>query len=264
MQGRLTDEDVRSIVRLLSMVCEVEGGRIAQVRALMGGLSRLVSAGYWAWGRGVELYPGSLPKWILTACGGFDQSGMAKLLKAQEHPDMATLTAPFARLLAEKGGQVTRLRQQTDPDDHFSKSGAYQFWADAGIAPGILSCRPIDETSVSVAAIYRRMDEPRFTARESKIAHIVLTEVSWLHDHPDEARQRERLAALSPRERTVLNLLALGYPRKQVADNLGLSLHTINDYTKHLYRTFGVHSQQELMARFYTGDGGDGDFDPQI
>ncbi len=264
MNGRLSDEDVRAIVRLLSAVCEVKGGRIAQVKALMHGLCELVGARHWAWGRGVELQPGGLPKWILTVCGGFKKDEMAKFFKAQEHPDLAALTEPFAKLLAERGGQVTRLRQQTDPQDNFSRSGAYQLWAEAGISPGILSCRPIDASSVSVAAIYRKIDEPLFSARESKIAHIILTEVSWLHDLPDQPTQRERMAGLSPRERTVFNLLTMGYPRKQIAADLAISLHTVNDYAKHLYRIFGVHSQQELMARFYSGDGGDGEFDPQI
>ena len=41
-----------------------------------------------------------------------------------------------------------------------------------------------------------------------------------------------------------------GTPRKEIAADLGLSLHTVNDHLKQIYRHFGVRSQVELVARF--------------
>ena len=37
---------------------------------------------------------------------------------------------------------------------------------------------------------------------------------------------------------------------KQIAGRLGISTHTVNDYTKLLYRRLGVSGRAELQARF--------------
>jgi DNA-binding CsgD family transcriptional regulator len=39
-----------------------------------------------------------------------------------------------------------------------------------------------------------------------------------------------------------------------VADQLNLSIHTVSDYVKDIYRNFGVQSHAELMRRFTRGD----------
>ena len=54
-----------------------------------------------------------------------------------------------------------------------------------------------------------------------------------------------------------LALLVQGYKRDQIADHLKLSLHTVNDYVKAVFKHFGARSQAELMVRFQAGDGGD-------
>jgi DNA-binding CsgD family transcriptional regulator len=48
----------------------------------------------------------------------------------------------------------------------------------------------------------------------------------------------------------VLERLLRGDGAKQVASHLGLSIHTVNDYTKELYRRFGVNSRAELLSLF--------------
>ncbi len=47
-----------------------------------------------------------------------------------------------------------------------------------------------------------------------------------------------------------------GLPRKLVADRMGLSVHTVNDYAKQIYDYFQVKSHAELLTRFRAGDGG--------
>lgn len=62
----------------------------------------------------------------------------------------------------------------------------------------------------------------------------------------DEPTPRE----LAPRCRQVLIGLLQGEGDKQVAARLSLGMHTVNEYTKLIYRHFGVRGRSELMARW--------------
>lgn len=53
---------------------------------------------------------------------------------------------------------------------------------------------------------------------------------------------------LSARQRDVLGLLLLGRSLTQIAGELGISEHTVNDHRKVIYRTIGVSSRSELAA----------------
>ncbi len=46
-----------------------------------------------------------------------------------------------------------------------------------------------------------------------------------------------------------MSALARGLGEKQVADELGVSPHTVHEYVKALYRRLGVTSRAELFAR---------------
>ena len=61
------------------------------------------------------------------------------------------------------------------------------------------------------------------------------------------------LRQLSPRQRETLACVLQGASEKETADRLGLSTHTVHQYMKALYRSFGVHTRSELMARFLGG-----------
>jgi two-component system response regulator NreC len=64
-----------------------------------------------------------------------------------------------------------------------------------------------------------------------------------------EARQREEEAEppLSPREREVLRLIALGYTNKQAADALYLSVKTVETYRARLMAKLGLRTRAELV-----------------
>jgi len=55
--------------------------------------------------------------------------------------------------------------------------------------------------------------------------------------------QENILSALTSREREVLDLIGIGYSNKDIAKILVISEHTVNDYTKKIYRKLGVHSR---------------------
>ena len=58
------------------------------------------------------------------------------------------------------------------------------------------------------------------------------------------------LADLSLRERQILESISSGQRVAAIADTLGISLHTVRNHLKSIFRKLGVRSQIELLGRF--------------
>ncbi len=56
-------------------------------------------------------------------------------------------------------------------------------------------------------------------------------------------------SGLSEREAEVMAMVAKGRSSQRVADDLGVSLSTVNSHIYHIYRKMGVHSRQEMIDR---------------
>src|ERR1700744_4590218 len=55
---------------------------------------------------------------------------------------------------------------------------------------------------------------------------------------------------LSQRERSVLDGLAEGLAYKQIADQLGVSIHTVRNYIRRIYEKLHVRTRTEAVAKF--------------
>lgn len=73
------------------------------------------------------------------------------------------------------------------------------------------------------------------------------------HDEDKHKFASRSIPRLPPRQRTVLALLLRGLSRKQIATELELSNHTVNDHVKDIYHAFEVHSYPELIRKFMEG-----------
>ncbi len=56
--------------------------------------------------------------------------------------------------------------------------------------------------------------------------------------------------AITPRESEILSLLARGYRSKEVADDLKISVPTVNTHVRNIYEKLQVRSRAEAVARF--------------
>ena len=70
----------------------------------------------------------------------------------------------------------------------------------------------------------------------------------------DESALRERLrtgeyAGLTPREREIILMLALGCDTSEVSSTLGISVSTVRNHLKSIYRKLGVGSQVMLVRK---------------
>ena len=62
--------------------------------------------------------------------------------------------------------------------------------------------------------------------------------------------ERANLAALSPREQSVLALLSKGYLYKEIAESLGVSGPTVSTYIRRIYDKLQVHSRTQAITRY--------------
>lgn len=252
----LSESDVRAIVRLLGQVIASPDGLREKRRMLMDGLCQMVNATSWAWCM-AEFDPDKPPSFIGFEHGGWEEERFARYIEAMNHPDMEKVTRPSSIELKEKGTQLTRTRRQMDPDMLLERTAAAEFWEKADIGAILISQRPMEDGGISGVAVYRRLDLPHFDERESRIAHILLSEIPWLHFSAFPDRASQEITRLYPRHRAVLNLLAEGWSRKKIAASLGITENTVHGYAKKIFKHFGVHSQNELLVRLSKGDGGD-------
>jgi len=253
--GGLPESDVRAIVRLLGETAFRRGGIHECRKALMNGLCPLIGADAWLWCM-ADMEPGKPLSHSGILHGGFDDERFPWFLQAINHPSLAKANHQVAGLLADEKRHLTLGRKRVEDPCFPILSGACgELWHKAGIGTLMLSLRPMETGGATGIAMYRRPGAPDFDEREIRIAHILLTEVSWLHyeSFPEKAA----LSRLSPRHRTVLNLLCEGWPRKKIAAQLHVSVNTIHGYVRDVFRHFGAHSQAELISRFTHGVGGD-------
>ncbi len=251
----LMESDVRAMVRLLGEVASLEGGHDERKKFLMDGVCDLIGAKCWVWGLMSKFVPEEPPVYTAMATGGFEADQFPKLLVAFEHPDLSLLTAPLAEKMADRGKQITRRREDYDPNDFFPRSDASAFFSAADVDAPLLTFRPIQKGCVSGIGFYRPFSSERFTEREAQIAHIILSEVDWLHEQGWPWSPAVQLPHLPLRCRLALNLMLEGLSRKQVAEQMEISIHTVSGYAKQIYEYFQVNSHAELVAKFRTGDG---------
>jgi DNA-binding CsgD family transcriptional regulator len=247
----LGEEDVRAILRLAGEVAAMPHDHSARKRCLMTGLCELTGAAAWAWALGRQVEPGVQPVYAAFEQGGFDQEQFTRYLTALEHPDIKWLNASIARELTERNTHITRLRDQV----RLPSPEAGELWRDANLGPAILSLRPLEKDTLSGIALYRRFHAEPFSPRESRLVHLVLSEVPWLHETGWPEDRAAGVPKLYPRQRVIFNLLLQGYGRKSISEHLGISINTVSGYVKTIYKHFGVQSHAGLMRRFQH-DGG--------
>jgi DNA-binding CsgD family transcriptional regulator len=68
------------------------------------------------------------------------------------------------------------------------------------------------------------------------------------------ATLRLEASGATAREREVATLLARGLSNPDIAEELVVSLHTVEDHTKNLFEKLGVTSRQELVARVFVDE----------
>jgi DNA-binding NarL/FixJ family response regulator len=88
------------------------------------------------------------------------------------------------------------------------------------------------------------VSQDRSAAEIAEAIHAVASGRTFFAETTEPPR-----AALSPRERQVLGLLAGGATNREIAGALHLSPHTVKEHTSGLYRKLGVRNRAEAVQR---------------
>jgi DNA-binding CsgD family transcriptional regulator len=257
--GELADADVRRLVRLLADVAILDGDHTAKKRRLMDGLCALVEADGWLWTMTKVDLERDAPMSLGILHGGLTDRQVAGWIEMNH--DLAHPPPEHVPLGKEvrRGRHFTRSRDQlVDDDTWYSHPTVKRCRLQRDLDHSMHSIYPLDEPGViSGVGLYRRRGRPAFTPRQRRIAHIVLSEVDWLHYADLPSHRGSAVPTLSPRQRVVLVLLLEGRTGAEIAELLHISPHTVHDHRKAIYRHFDVSSQIALIRRFKAGDGRD-------
>jgi DNA-binding NarL/FixJ family response regulator len=84
-----------------------------------------------------------------------------------------------------------------------------------------------------------------FSQISKSLVKSLFKEISGSSDKHEEKDNLKKLSdfSLAPRELEVLNALMTGAPIFNIAIDIGISTHTVNQHLRSIYRKFNVHSR---------------------
>lgn len=120
--------------------------------------------------------------------------------------------------------------------------------------PGILLYTGYETPDVVERARRARLSGVVFKSSDASDLVAALRQVGrggeWFPPLPDGARtDGGTVADLSARELQVLQLVARGHSVEEIAEELGLSHHTVRNHIRNITNKLGVHSKLEAVAR---------------
>jgi len=184
---------------------------------------------------------------------GFDRQPVVRMLEDVARGVVSNpMYLPYLAARGRGAGpSLTRADLVSDADWYGSRF--YQDYQAPSGADAILYCifrQPGGDGRGVGLVLIRPLGEKDFLPRDRTVVQAVAAEVTALIGGPLAQLDEPSPAALPPRLRQVLRCLLEGDADKQVAARLGLTRHTVNQYTKTIFRHFGVGSRAELLARW--------------
>ncbi len=259
LQGEgLAEDDVRQVVRLLADVAILHGNLMDKKRALMAGLERMLDADGWLWTVTRVDAESRTPISVGLMHDGLSAEQLAGWLEASQTSCPPPEDGPFFEI-SRAGEHFTRRRQQVVSDEEwYAHPAVKRHRLRHGLDHFVYSVYPLDEPETfSGVGLFRRCGRPPFSSRDTRLAHIVTSEVEWLHYADLPGERGRQVPQLTPRQRVVLMMLVDAHSKDEIAQLLHISPHTVKDHIKAIYKLFGVSSQLELIRRFHVGDRGD-------
>ncbi|WP_342378110.1 LuxR C-terminal-related transcriptional regulator [Myxococcus stipitatus] len=251
--GELRSHQVRALVRLLNEAHELPAEGSTRASHLISGLLGILHAAVGGLVTDCDFRPGGHGAFVAVTLEGWDSTTLPALqvLAREGSAFNPGLRALMQRCPETPSSLVTATRRELVVNrDWYGAPYIEEHLAPAHLDDALYTCLRMHEaTVVQGMGFYRARNERPFDEADKNLVHLFHAECGTLLRpralEVDEALQ----ARLSRRERQTLELLLRGMMDKEIAGQLGISPFTVNQYTKALYRRFGVHSRAALIAR---------------
>ncbi|WP_343073238.1 helix-turn-helix transcriptional regulator [Pyxidicoccus fallax] len=243
---------MRALVRLLNEAHELPATGDERPRHLLSGMRRILGAAVSACVLDRDFQPEGRGNFTYVVLEGWDGTTLPSMQALRQagsafHPAIRALM----HRSVEPAALVTlRRRELVDDRGWYGAPFVEHHLMPAHLDDSLYSIRRSDEPSVvQGVGFYRARNERPFDEADRELLHLFHAECGSMFDAPEPEGDALLKARLAPRERQTLELLLRGLADKEIADQLGISRFTVNQYTKSLYRRFGVHSRAALISR---------------
>jgi DNA-binding CsgD family transcriptional regulator len=235
---------VRALLRLQGELYEIRDVA-ARSRHLIDGLCALIGASGGGVALSEDFHSGGAGRLVEMHTSGFVVAGDREIV-------IGELAASTFRDPAI-AGLVERWRGQPSLTMRRRELASDRVWYGSEYVNLISRASGIDDSLYTIIAgptpgsvfgmgFYRQWGQRPFTADERDLVDLFQEGAVGVH-HSIFGRVR-----LPRRLRETLDLLAEGLAEKEIAAQLGISLHTVHDYIKTLHARFRVHSRGQLVA----------------
>lgn len=205
--------------------------------------------GLWSWGYGIPMDKSITGVGIIyVGMTAEQQTGIATL-----GFDADVFQEFYCSVFAElEGSPRTKSLLEEDfvDSDGTKLVRARKHYADCGWGSWVQNARYFPRNAFSSVAFFRNLGRPAFNRREADLLDLVCSSVSWLHANIGESVPPGPFRKLTERQRTVLNMLLDGLPRKVIARRLGISEDTVGEHLTAIFGCFEVSSAMELASLF--------------
>jgi DNA-binding CsgD family transcriptional regulator len=250
---RIRHEDVREVYRIASDVREVRYDPAAMHARLIDGLLGLVGGTCGFACEVADWRPGGDLRIAGLTSDSTSDGAVAELIRGLAEANSLWDDPSFVEGVRQAGLVESVPFHRLVPDQQFRRCYPlfYDIKRDVRHADHLIAWHRIgpQRRDIRAVSIHRwGKGQRRFGRRETEVARALFEELNWLYTTGRFDPPVPGLAGLPPRLAEVLDLLRAGQAPKQIAQRLGLSVHTVRDHVKRLYARAGVGDRGALMA----------------
>lgn len=249
----LRTHQVSGLVRLLNEAHSLPVDGDARQRHLISGLMGLLHATVGGCVTDCDFLPGGRGSFAAVVLEGWDDTTLPSL---QVLTRTGSAFNPGLRMLMQRcpempwSAMAATRAELVDDREWYGSEYVEHYFAPTHLGDALYTCIRMDEPSVVQGlGFYRARNERPFDEADRNLVQLFHVECRSMLGAPAQAVDQALRARLSPRESQTLELLLRGLMDKEIADHLGISPFTVNQYTKSIYRRFRVHSRAALIAR---------------
>ncbi len=158
---------------------------------------------------------------------------------------------PISRKLIDEAGEARAfIREDVMSDEEWKTHWmARKFLNFYGVGERMAGALPVIDGCECVIVLDRPIKGEPFSASDKRYFQLAITGLQELHMNLCmEHGAIHASTPLSQRERETYRYLLTTMSEAEIADQMGLSAHTVHDYARKLYRKFNVKGRVGLMA----------------